>query len=597
MVSYDYDSCNRLTGETVKNAEGETIVSYSYTYNENGQKETATEEADGRKIQSEYGYDPLNRLTKEVTRITEGEGDVKTESTAYTYDAVGNRTKKLKDGTVYRYEYNSLNQLTKETGPEGETVYEYDGDGNLILKETPDTSENYTYSADGKLLSYKSVTGSVVTEEVYTYDGEGNRLSKETKKAGEDKKVYYVMDNLTGYSRTVLELDEEKQIKTVYTRGDGLLSIRTGSETRTYISDGHGDVRYLTDEEGKITDAYRYSAYGELIEKTGTTENPYLYCGEYNDEGTGLYYLRARYMNPSTGTFISMDSYRGNTYDPASLHKYTYAQNNPQMYHDPSGHFVALLGCMSSISTNSIMNNIHNLHIIGLFSGFMNAAVSQVFDTGDDMMTAFIRGYMAGYGIGMAYIGAVAITAFLEVEVLFHLGVFSYMYFEWAKNVALAVSCYAVGANKEGIVYSVLAVLCFTGMCVEYGLAGSILVSGKKGTVNIEVNAKRTVDESGINSINSLDDLLTNPNKLSGVSGEELYNYLVKNGYDVKPLNRGSFKGIPFEEGGGFKVNWGGDRILQYHPENLSHHGGAYFKISSGETGTIRIDLDGNLIN
>lgn len=103
--------------------------------------------------------------------------------------------------------------------------------------------------------------------------------------------------------------------------------------------------------------------------------------------------------------------------------------------------------------------------------------------------------------------------------------------------------------------------------------------------------------ESGTNSINSLDDLLTNPNKLSGVSGEELYNYLVKNGYDVKPLNRGSFKDIPFEEGGGFKVNWGGDRILQYHPENLSHHGGAYFKISSGETGTIRIDLDGNLIN
>ncbi|MDO5539040.1 MAG: hypothetical protein Q4F83_03045 [Eubacteriales bacterium] len=56
------------------------------------------------------------------------------------------------------------------------------------------------------------------------------------------------------------------------------------------------------------------------------------------------------------------------------------------------------------------------------------------------------------------------------------------------------------------------------------------------------------------------------------------------------------FKGIPFEEGGGFKVNWGGDRIIQYHPVNLSHHG-VYFKISSGETGTIRIDLDGNVID
>ena len=114
---------------------------------------------------------------------------------------------------------------------------------------------------------------------------------------------------------------------------------------------------------------------------------------------------------------------------------------------------------------------------------------------------------------------------------------------------------------------------------------------------NFTVNMRKDILESGLESINSLDDLLTNPDKLSGVSGEELYNYLVKNGYDVKTLSQGSFKGIPFEEGGGFKVNWGGDRILQYHPENLSHHGGAYFKISSGKTGTIRIDLDGNLID
>ena len=143
------------------------------------------------------------------------------------------------------------------------------------------------------------------------------------------------------------------------------------------------------------------------------------------------------------------------------------------------------------------------------------------------------------------------------------------------------------------------------GLLDGYAVGGA--VSGVRGLFSLakswvktgETTAKFTelVSESGLNSINSLDDLLTNPNKLSGVSGEELYNYLVKNGNDVKPLNRGSFKGIPFEEGGGFKVNWGGDRILQYHPENFSHHGSAYFKISSGETGTIRIYLNGKIIN
>ena len=79
-------------------------------------------------------------------------------------------------------------------------------------------------------------------------------------------------------------------------------------------------------------------------------------------------------------------------------------------------------------------------------------------------------------------------------------------------------------------------------------------------------------------------------------TAEKLYDYLIERGYKVQPLSRGSFKGIPFEKGGGFKVNWGGDRILQYHPCNASHHGGAYFKISSGTTGTIRIDLKGNII-
>ena len=43
-------------------------------------------------------------------------------------------------------------------------------------------------------------------------------------------------------------------------------------------------------------------------------------------------------MNPSTGTFISMDSYQGNIYDPVSLHKYLYANANPVMYTDPSGY-------------------------------------------------------------------------------------------------------------------------------------------------------------------------------------------------------------------------------------------------------------------
>jgi len=49
-----------------------------------------------------------------------------------------------------------------------------------------------------------------------------------------------------------------------------------------------------------------------------------------------------------------------------------------------------------------------------------------------------------------------------------------------------------------------------------------------------------------------------------------MYSFLIKNGFDVKPLSKGSLKGVPFNKGDGFKVNRGGDRILQYHPAKIA---------------------------
>ena len=64
-----------------------------------------------------------------------------------------------------------------------------------------------------------------------------------------------------------------------------------------------------------------------------------LYAGEQYNAETGLYYNRARYMDPTTGTFSSMDNYSGSIYDPVSLHKYLYANANPVTYTDPTGYF------------------------------------------------------------------------------------------------------------------------------------------------------------------------------------------------------------------------------------------------------------------
>lgn len=105
----------------------------------------------------------------------------------------------------------------------------------------------------------------------------------------------------------------------------------------------HGDVVNLTDKDGKVTKTYTYDAFGVEKNIDENDTNVFRYCGEYYDTETGTIYLRARYYNPSTGRFISRDSYAGKNEEPLSLNKYTYCQNNPLIFVDPSGKYSVVI--------------------------------------------------------------------------------------------------------------------------------------------------------------------------------------------------------------------------------------------------------------
>ncbi|MBO5088229.1 MAG: hypothetical protein J6C01_06100, partial [Lachnospiraceae bacterium] len=249
----------------------------------------------------------------------------------------------------------------------------------------------YSYDKENHLLRATIQKGNSVTIESYTYDYAGNRTSKTI---NETDTTYYINDTSSSLTMVVAEIDKDGKETASYTRGDELLSMERNGEVWYYLYDGHGSVRTLTNEAGRVTDRYAYDAYGNLLEKEGDTKNEFLYTGEQYNANTGLYYLRARYMNPSTGTFISMDSYQGSIYDPVTLHKYLYANANPVRYTDPSGYF-SIAECSIATSIQSTINSLHQM--TGLIKIMKWAdAMCTVYDTAMEIRSVMLGGGSVG---------------------------------------------------------------------------------------------------------------------------------------------------------------------------------------------------------
>jgi len=88
-----------------------------------------------------------------------------------------------------------------------------------------------------------------------------------------------------------------------------------------------------------VTDSYWYTAFGEELASTGTTSNEFRYTGEQLDPNTQFYYLRARWMKPSTGRFMSVDPLLRGRRPAPMLPVYAYTNSSPVTYVDPTGLF------------------------------------------------------------------------------------------------------------------------------------------------------------------------------------------------------------------------------------------------------------------
>ncbi|MGH2607886.1 MAG: RHS repeat domain-containing protein [Tepidiformaceae bacterium] len=227
-------------------------------------------------------------------------------------------TKTLPSGTgvVSSYTYDDADRLTEVDPPSASPVaYTWDDNGSLTARG----SDTFAWDYEERMV--EATVNSVTT--TFAYRGDGLRDSRTTNSV------------TTGFTWDIaagLPVVIDDGAKYVY--GAGLEAQISGANTYYYLADGLGSTVKTVDASGNVVNSYTYDIYGKKTSSTGSQANEFDFAGQQTDP-TGLQYLRARYVDPETGVFISREplaariGWLGNPFG--------YAGGNPASLIDPTG--------------------------------------------------------------------------------------------------------------------------------------------------------------------------------------------------------------------------------------------------------------------
>jgi len=321
-VTYGYDVVDRVTAMNWKKGTNPGLASWTYSYNPRGERVSAVE-GTGRAVT--YAYDASSRLASETVSGDPG-GAAANGGVTYSLDPAGNRlsrTSTLTPVAAQTLAYDPNDRLTSDS---------YDANGNT----TGSGDRTYRYDFENRLVSKDG--GRVVI----VYDGDGNRVQKTV----DGVTTSYLSDDLnpTGYLQ-VLDEVRDAVVQVRYTYGNRLVSqtrMSSGASiTSFYGYDAHGNIAFLTDLNGTVTDTYSYDAWGAVVSSSGATRNTRRYAGEELDPDLGAINLRARMYLPETGRFLTADPWTSARPLAMPSNGYLYANADPVNLLDPGGHLAS----------------------------------------------------------------------------------------------------------------------------------------------------------------------------------------------------------------------------------------------------------------
>jgi RHS repeat-associated protein len=335
LATYTYDLDDRLVG--VATVDGDRTITWT-----DGRITGLDQTVPGAPADTDVTYDASGRIagiTADATTTTYDydlasqlvETAVGLDVTTYTYDELGRRATAVNGGITDTYAYDDGSQLLSITPSMGTPrTFTYDGAGRRLTDTVGSEETTYDYDDHGRLVGLDHV-GVAAWDQTRSYDPAGALTSVTTTDG-------------SGTSTVALDWDPTMSVPT-------LLGI-AGDTTDLLVGGPVGaDLRLQGDEaDGLATDPL-----GSLLATPGTADlvadddygafgAPAVDPGPAPTVGFrgelllgGLVHLRARDLDPTTGTFTTRDPVDGFAGTTTIANPYHYADNDPVGKVDPLG--------------------------------------------------------------------------------------------------------------------------------------------------------------------------------------------------------------------------------------------------------------------
>ncbi len=360
-TTWEYDLRDRVTLVEHRDSASQVLASFGYQRGAFGQIERLDRE-DGSRV--EWSYDAALRITAE--RRFDGAGVLVSE-VGWSWDAAGNRTAEVRDGVTATATHLPGERLAEvQVGGAVTESYGWDADGRVTSIGREGESWSLGYDSKDALRSISDGATAIT----YTHDAMGRRRAASD---GAGTRRFAVAPVAPGGLDMVHAVTSGGETSSfVWVGSHPLVRIDGDGGVRYQLEDGLGSIVALTDESGALAATRDWDSFGNLVAASGESDPTHLggafgFHGEWREEASGLYHLRARDYDPKSGRFLSRDPFEGDEEQPESQHPYQFAYGNPMVYRDPSGLFgISVSEVNITLNMNSLITTLKTQAVVQL---------------------------------------------------------------------------------------------------------------------------------------------------------------------------------------------------------------------------------------